>query len=143
MKLNHFTIVLAILAMLGFAACGEESGTQETPAVESSPAAEESTEEATAEAAPAEQPAARAEQPAAPAEPQGGGSVCERAVACCEAYVSAVSATTPGVTVETACAGVRQAGSVPGGEATCTSAIEGWRQSLTALHQAVPAPCAE
>ena len=143
MKLNHMTTIIAILASLLLAtACEEEAAetTEETPSAETPAAEEESTEEQPA----AEEPAA--EQPAAQAEGEGGGagdSVCGRAVTCCEAYVNAVSATTPGVTAETACAGVRQAGNAPGGDATCTAAISGWRQSLTALNQTVPASCAE
>ncbi len=145
MKLNHLTTIIAILAsLLLVTACEEEEAetTEETPSAETSPAAEESTEEQPA-AEEAAEPAA--EQPAQ-AEGEGGGagdSVCGRAVTCCEAYVNAVAATTPGVTAETACAGVRQAGNAPGGDATCTAAIAGWRQSLTALNQTVPASCAE
>lgn len=141
MKLNHLTTIIAILSALFFVACGEEQS-DTTPSAETQPAQEESTEES-----PAAEPAAEApaEEPAQ-AEGEGaggGGSLCERAVSCCEAYVSAVAATTPGVTADTACAGVRQAGGVPGGDATCTAAIAGWRQSLTALNQTVPASCAE
>lgn len=124
-------LLFAVLSSL-IAACGEEEEAEvDTPAASASPG------EATAEAEPAE-----ADEPAPAEADEGGGSgdVCERARACCSAYIDAVSANTPGVSAETACAGVQNA-TGPGADTTCQAAIDGWRQSLEALGTDVPSSC--
>lgn len=69
----------------------------------------------------------------------GGGSPCARARDCCNAYVTAMGA---GVTTDQACAGIAGAEAAgAAGEASCTSMISGWRQSLTAMSRDVPASC--
>lgn len=148
MKTNHLSI-LAVLATLLFAvACGEsETDTASTPSAQTGPEGESTAEqpaEPTAEQ-PAEQPveqAAGGGEAAAQGDGEGGG-VCQRAVTCCEAYVGALGANTPGLSAETTCAGVRQLGAAPGSDQACTSAIAGWRTSLQAAQQTVPASCAE
>lgn len=130
MKLQHWITILALLAMSGFAlGCEEEAEETETPAAETPPEETGEAEEAIEEAA--EEPAEMAEEAEA-AEGAAGGSVCEQAQSCCEAYVQAVGANTPGVTVESACAGVQNAQG-PTADSVCQAAIDGWRQSLDAL----------
>jgi len=139
MKLEHLTVVLAVLATLAFAGgCDKdaEAETTETPAADTPP-------EETAEAPEAEETAQPAEQaePAAEAEGEsGGGSVCERAQSCCEAYVNAVAGDTPSVSVESTCGAVQNAQG-PAADATCQAAIDGWRTSLQAAQRDVPSAC--
>jgi len=124
----------AFMAMMFLAlasACGSQNS--DTPSSGNSPSE------------PAAEPAAHEDTPAA--EPQGGGggggggSVCERARECCNAYVGAM----PGgaVTAAQACAGIDGAIAAGGAaaDASCTSMISGWRQSLTAMNHEVPASC--
>lgn len=139
MKLHPLITLLSILtALFVVSACHEEEeSTAETPAAETAPEAQEGTVEE-APAAPTE-PAAQPAQ-ADQAAPAAGG-VCARAQSCCEAYVQTVAGNTPGLTVDTACAAVRQA-TGPGADVTCQAAIDGWRQALTASQQTVPESCA-
>ncbi len=99
-------------------------------------------------------PAAPAQAAATPvaAEPAaaapGQSAVCEKAVNCCIAYVQAMANTPQGAAVaaqgEAACQAVRQAGQVgPAGEPACQQMVASWRATLTQMHVAVPATCAE
>ncbi len=125
MQHPRLMIVLVLCAVFSLAACGgeeEASSPSDTPAAANEPSADE--------------PAA-ADQGGGGG---GGGSVCERARSCCTAYVDAVAANTPGVSAATACAGVQNA-TGPGADVGCQAAIDGWRQSLTAMGTAVPSAC--
>lgn len=123
MNTQRVMIGILLSCLLSLAACGgEEEATEETPAA----------------AAPADDSADE------PAEPSGGGGggggVCGRARECCSAYIEAMGANTPGLSAETACAGVQNA-TGPGADVGCQAAIDGWRQSLTAMSHDVPASC--
>ncbi|MGF1468092.1 MAG: hypothetical protein ACFCGT_18370 [Sandaracinaceae bacterium] len=76
--------------------------------------------------------------------PLGGGTsaVCERAVSCCEAYVGAMAEDLPSLDAEQQCGAVRAMVDTPGSNAACQNAIDGWRASLDAYSQEVPASCA-
>lgn len=129
MKLQHWITVLAILAMAGFAmGCEEEAAEEtETPTAETPP-------EETAEAV--EEAVEEAEEAAEEMADEGGGAaegVCGQAQACCEAYVEAMGANTPGLSVESTCAGIQNAGTGPAADTACQNMINGWRQSLEAM----------
>ncbi|MEC7524579.1 MAG: hypothetical protein VYE22_32165 [Myxococcota bacterium] len=140
MKLTHWTTLFAIIAMLGFVtACEEEAESTETPATEAPPeeAAEEAEEAAEEMAEEAEEAADEMAEGA-----EGGDDACSRARACCTAFVEASNSATPGaVSAETACAGVQNLQGAAA-EAACNAAIDGWRQSLTAMNAEVPDSCA-
>jgi len=69
----------------------------------------------------------------------GGSDLCSRASDCCEAYVNAITEQgTPGMDVQSTCAAVRMAGAA---DATCQSAIDGYRQSLQAIGHDIPTSC--
>lgn len=65
----------------------------------------------------------------------GGGGACDRVGPCCRAYVAAMGAAVPAST----CDAYNDVANIP--EATCESAISGYRSGLTALGREVPSEC--
>lgn len=134
---TSITLVTALAAAFALGACGgEEETTTETPAAENAPAAEETTTaEAPAEPA-AEAPAAEPAQAA----PAAGGDACTRAAQCCEDYVTAMGGGPAMAAVQSSCANYRTMSNTPAATG-CQTAIDAWRQGLTAASHEVPASC--
>ena len=93
---------------------------------------EENTEPAPAPVVAEPAPAAPAAEPA----PAAGGGACSRVAGCCRAYIDAMGGSVPTST----CDAYNNVVGMP--DATCESAIAGYRSGLTALNKTVPSECA-
>lgn len=124
-----FVLALSASFVIGLTACG---GTDTTTTA--APPATAAAPPATVAA-----PAASAAPVAAPAPAAAGGDACARAEECCRAFVTAMGPA--GASAAAGCDGMHASIGVAAAAPGCTAAIDGWRQSLTAMSHPVPASC--